>query len=437
MSREEEEEEEEPFPWHLGVYDAHCHPTDTMASMAQVDAMQTRVLTVMATRAEDQELVVAAAAKHGVPSSGSDGRPWERTECIVPCFGWHPWFAHQMYLDGEGDDGDDDDDDDEEKEKEKEKDNTAMPTTHKASQPLTGEAKIQHYQTVLQPTRCPPSEQDRQLFLALPDPTPFSSFLAQTRQRLQTHRYALVGEIGLDRAFRIPEPWSAHRELWQTRNTSLTLGGRERRPLTPFRCCPRHQRSIFQRQLRLAAAMGRGVSVHGVQAHGMLFEAMQELWARPGYVVSRKRARKKRSGGGCEGDATSTSTSTPTPTPTLYPPRICLHSYSGSPSTLKQYLRPDVPARVFASFSTAVNLADGLQRGIGGAASAAWEDLVRTVPDDRLLVESDLDRAGDEVDARLEEMVRRLCAIKGWGLQDGVMRLGRNWRAFVFGGDGE
>ena len=88
---------------------------------------------------------------------------------------------------------------------------------------------------------------------------------------------------------------------------------------------------------------------------------------------------------------------------------------------------------MFASFSTAINLAGA----VGGTTPAAFAEMVRTVPDHMLLVESDLDRAGEELDARLEDMVRRLCEIKGWGLEDGVVRLGRNWRAFVFGGDGE
>lgn len=393
-----------PFPWELGVYDAHCHPTDTMASIAEIPQMKARTLTVMSTRGEDQDLVFDIAIESSKKGTSNNGGKEDR---VLPCFGWHPWFSYQI-LD----------------------DTTTPEITDKDEEDL----KKVHYKKVLIPS---PKDDDtgNHFISSLPSPKPLSNLIAQTRTRLNTHPTALIGEIGLDRAFRLPNPWTT--QGLETRDKTVTPGSREGRKLSPHRVHLEHQKVVLKTQLQLAGEMGRAVSVHSVQAHGAVFDVFKELWR--GFekrVPSRKERRRRGSVAGAheesdEEDAIkasklkSTSEKEEKRPAFPFPPRICMHSYSGPIEAVKQFLHPTNPSDIYFSFSNVINFsAPGAQKAI---------DVVKALPDGRILVESDLHTAGAVMDGLLEDVVKKVCEIRGWGLEEGVKRLGENWRRFVYG----
>lgn len=393
MGRQETSEPKPPFPWHLGVFDAHCHPTDTVPSLDNVAGMKTRALTIMATREQDQSLVADFADKLGItddaiPALESTSGNKKSRGYIVPAFGWHPWFSHQIFVDGKG----------------------VIPS------------KLNHYRMAISPS----PENDDDFIATLPDPRPLSHLLDQTRSYLQKYPYAIVGELGLDRAFRIPGNELADNRY--ERDPALTPGGREGRRLSPYRVDMHHQRKILKAQLNIAGELQRAVSVHGVAAHGVVFETLEETWRGHERRSLSKRERKRRATLDAahqeeeftEADEQSSNLGGPKP----FPPRICLHSYSGPVDTLRQYLHPSVPAIIFFSFSLLVNFSSTSSKAVAA---------IQAVPDDKILAESDLHAAGEKMDGLLEDIVRKICQIKGWTLEEGVKQLRSNWWHYIFG----
>lgn len=141
------------------------------------------------------------------------------------------------------------------------------------------------------------------------------------------------------------------------------------------------QREVFIAQVTLAADLELPVSVHCVHAHGDLQQLLSDA-------------------------------------PRL-PPAIYLHAFGGARGTVEQLVRARrYGDRLYFGFAACVNLR-----------SPKTAEVIRAVPQDRVVVESD--RAShEEVAQELELMLGRYAELFGWsGVAEAADRTARNARA--------
>lgn len=131
----------------------------------------------------------------------------------------------------------------------------------------------EHYRALFLPTDPNPELESTfaSLLRHLPDPTPLSSLLNTLRENLTSHPTALLGEVGLDRAARIPLSFPA-----PGHSSSAAL------VLTPFTIPLAHQLAVLEAQLGLAVELGRAVSLHSVKAQAATKELIERMRARYG-----------------------------------------------------------------------------------------------------------------------------------------------------------
>lgn len=185
------------------------------------------------------------------------------------------------------------------------------------------------------------------------------------RDALARHPRAIVGEIGLDKAHR-------NRGNDNGMDPNENAGGS---------ASWTQQVEVFEEQVDIAAMMRRPACLHVVQA-----------W---GYLIDECLKRRLHADGGL-------------------PPRLLLHSYSGSPCTALQLLKLLEPrgVRVYFGFSAQVNA----RAGMGSKRRARTLEAMRCVPADRILVESDLHEA-DEAPEQLAEIVRIVAEARQWSAE--------------------
>ncbi|KAH7101225.1 TatD DNase family Scn1 [Auriculariales sp. MPI-PUGE-AT-0066] len=305
--------------------DVHAHPTDNFISTDAAESLRMS-LCAMSTNARDQQLVEDLAR--------------ERPKNIVPCFGWHPWWSHHIALE-------------------------------------PGRSKEEHYRHLLlsESDASQPDKQQAftQLVSQLPEPIVLDSFIADLRTRMNAFPQALLGEVGVDRIFRIPFAREA-------------VAGDEigRSGLSPFTVPVEHQLAVLEAQLAVAVDLGRNVSLHSVRAQQItvdLLDRMSKRHEERWKVIN-----------------------------------IDLHSCTLTKDVLQRINKAH--RNVYCSLSTAINVGNG---------SENYVKLIEACPDDRLLVESDFPHL-ESCEQRTWDMLVLAARIKGW-------RVETEWEASVAEGE--
>ncbi|CAO3666098.1 hypothetical protein G6F70_002922 [Rhizopus microsporus] len=236
-----------------------------------------------------------------------------------------------------------------------------------------------HYKSVL---TCPYEDELEQMIHDLKDPFPYEMWYQNLRQRLLDHPNAIVGEIGLDRAAKL-----------------LPGGAIEWHGVKPtnVQCSIEHQLRIFEIQSNLARELDRGISAHCVQGQGHLYNYLKE---QSGQYSNRKLKKLNKP---------------------FSPLRLCLHSYGGSPATIHQFMQLN-GFKIYISFSAVINARL--------LPTEKFIELIKAVPEDRLLIESDLN-SPKGLDTCMIEIIKIIAQTRQWSVQKVVQVTQKNWQEFV------
>ncbi|QRV88012.1 TatD DNase family protein [Ceratobasidium sp. AG-Ba] len=330
------------------LVDVHCHPTDSSPIPDDhVAGVQLGQICAMSTHTHDQEKVKELGERMG--------------DRAIMCFGYHPWWAHQISLS-----------------------DTLLSTE-------------EHYRTLFSPSQ---NHEDafQRILPSLPAPRALSSIVDEVRRNLQISPTAMLGEVGIDRAFRVRYPQV----------------GDDGMKLSPFTVPLEHQLAILEAQIGVAVELGRNVSLHSVKASGATVDLLKRMRSQHGTAWEKI--------------------------------NVDLHSCTLSADVWKniEYQKKS-HQNVFLSLSTAINVRPN---------STMHIQLIQACDPTRLLVESDFPFISDTTQ-RTWDVLCLIARERGWKVEadwgypeddpnernhkddwGAVKRIEANWHAFRKGGKG-
>ncbi|KAF9586067.1 hypothetical protein BGW38_009982 [Lunasporangiospora selenospora] len=130
-------------------------------------------------------------------------------------------------------------------------------------------SKYDHYRSVLGVPNSAPENYLKLLAERLSEPRALEPALQELKRKLEEHPHAILGEIGLDRIARIPEPSITSTIASSSTADNVSSDSPKKTPSTTLALTSiQHQLDLVREQLKIAAALNRPVSFHCVQAYG-------------------------------------------------------------------------------------------------------------------------------------------------------------------------
>ncbi|CCH45392.1 putative deoxyribonuclease [Wickerhamomyces ciferrii] len=299
------------------IFDAHCHIGTDVAKESIDGLVETYKeiclkedlrLVLMSTNHIDLEYITKFAS---IPQ-------------VTPSFGVHPWYSHFFTLDQVFD-------------------------------------KQKHYSQIFKKESV-----DNELLTLLPDPIDFHQHLSMIKQLIPKYQKPIViGEIGLDKLFRIPTSGFY--------GNPQCCGKEQDIRLTNYKVNMDHQKRIFIEQLKVAFELNLSISIHNVKTSGVIHEILLKvLKDYPNYVGS-----------------------------------ICLHSYTGSIETLELFIKTFKKSKIhfFISLSSFIN---------NNAKRDELENVLKIIPDESVLIETDITIENHNPMEKLLEIRELVLRYKNW-----------------------
>ena len=251
------------------LVDVHCHIFDDSANSPRDDQFDfSGQLSTVVSRMSAQPLRTLAdrfpaqcVMSSTLPSQSIVETRSEISDSIIPFYGVHPWFTHHLSI--------------------------------SSSSPPSPDSKSAHYQKVFECNQI----SLQPYFDRLPDPIPLDSFLDDVERRLLANSRAQVGEVGLDRIFKLPfsianyspapsvDPTASqshscncHTSEPSAATPQLATNDRRDRPKI-LKTALHHQQTILAAQIKLAIKHKRSVSCHSVQSSEAIIDAFRKLKA--------------------------------------------------------------------------------------------------------------------------------------------------------------